>query len=130
MLLCFQIDQRGGLAEFGPHFLRIEDVKQNHFVAVEAQRFDGADDVLGRFVKIGNEHDDPAAAQELLEMVERLGEIGAGVRLGMFEAAQADGPAVPAASRAGCRCEFHRRKRSGPRRRADSGSPDKTARPR
>ena len=66
----------------------IEHVEQNDFVAVEAQRLDGADDVFGRIVEIGNEHDHAAAAQELLKMMERFGEIGARARLGMLEARQ------------------------------------------
>ena len=127
-LLGFQIDQRGGLAEFGPNFLGIENMKQNDFISVEAQRLDGPDNVLGRIVKVGDEYHDSAAPQELLKMVERLGEVGAGARLGMFEAAQqADELSLPR-RRPNVTREFHRRKRSGPRRRADSGSRDKTAR--
>ena len=50
-----------GLVEFGLDFLRIEDVKQHDFVAVEAQRLDGADDRLRRFVEIGDDHHEAAA---------------------------------------------------------------------
>ena len=77
-----------GSPNFGPDFLGIEHVKQHDFVAVEAQRLDGPHDVFRRIVKIGNEHDDAAAPQELLKMFERLGEIGARVRLGLFQAAE------------------------------------------
>jgi hypothetical protein len=61
--------------------------KQHHFVSVEAQRFDGAHDLFGRFVEIGNDHDQAAAAQEFLKMEERLGEIGARARFGQLQAA-------------------------------------------
>src|SRR6266851_8863851 len=63
-------------------------MKQHDFVPVETQRLDGPHNVFRRIVKIGNEDDDSAAAQELLKMMERLGEIRARMRLGLFEAAQ------------------------------------------
>jgi len=52
-LLRFQIDQRGRLAEIGPNFLGIQNVKQDDLISVKAQRLDGADDLLGGFVKVG-----------------------------------------------------------------------------
>ena len=84
-LLGFQIDQRGRLAEFGPDFLGIENMKQNHLIPVEAQRLDRPDDVLRRIVKVRDENHHSAAPQELLKVVERLREVGAGARLGMLE---------------------------------------------
>src|SRR5579864_2135256 len=63
-------------------------MKEHDFVAVKTQRFNRSYDVLRRIVKIGDEDDDSAAAQELLKMMQRLGEIGAGMRLRLFEAAQ------------------------------------------
>ena len=63
-------------------------MEQHDFVAVEAQRLDGADDLFGRLVEIGNHHHQAAAAQKFLEMVQGLGEIGARARLGEFEAAE------------------------------------------
>ena len=70
-----------GSLNFGRDLLRIEDVKQDHFVAAKAQRLDGVDDRLGLLVEIGNHHHDAAPAQELLKMDERLGEIGARAEL-------------------------------------------------
>ncbi len=85
VLLRFEVHENGGLAEIGLHFLGIEHVEQDDFVAMEAQRLDGANDFLGRFVEIGNHQHQAAAAQKFLEVVQRLGEIGARARLGKFE---------------------------------------------
>src|ERR1700704_408263 len=87
-LLRFQIDERGRFAEIGPDFLRIENMKQDYFISVEAQRLDGPDDLFGRFVKVRDENDDSAPPQELLKMVEWLGEIRPSARFRLLESAQ------------------------------------------
>src|SRR5207249_521929 len=91
LLFGFQIHQDSGLAEYGPNFLRIEDVKEDDLVAVEAQRLDGANDAFGRFIEIGNDHDQAAPAEKLLKVAHRLAEVGARARLGELESAQEPG---------------------------------------
>ena len=66
-----------GSRNFGLDLLGIEDVKQDHFVAAIAQRLDGFDDVLRLLIEIREHDHDAAAVQEILEMDERLDEIGA-----------------------------------------------------
>jgi hypothetical protein len=83
----FEIDERCGFAEFGLDLMRVEDMKEYNLVSVETQRFDRTDDVLRRIVKVGDEDDDPTAAQELLKVVQRLGEVSSRLRLGILEAA-------------------------------------------
>jgi len=55
---------------------------------VEAQRLDRPDDLFGRFVEVRDENDDSAPPQELLKMVQRLGEIRSGARFRLLESAQ------------------------------------------
>src|SRR3954462_15860581 len=84
-LLGLKIDEDGGAIEYGANLLRVEDMKQHHFIAAKAQWLDGEHDGFRVFVEIGDDDGDAATVQEFLEMVQRFGEIGAGVRLGAFE---------------------------------------------
>ena len=78
-----------GSRRFGPDLLGIEDVETAPLRCRGSAAARCVRTICsGRLVEIGNEHDDAAAPQKLLEMVERLGEIGARARLGLFEAAQ------------------------------------------
>ncbi len=77
-----------GPFKLGTHILGVEDVEQDHLVAVEAQRLDGADDALGRLPEVGDDQHHAAALQELLEVAHGLGEIGAGARFGLFQTGQ------------------------------------------
>ena len=88
LLLGLEVDQDGRTVQLGTHVLRIEDVEQDHFVAVVAQRLDGADNAFGRLPEIGNDQHDAAALQELLEVAHGLGEIGAGAGFGLLQAGQ------------------------------------------
>ena len=51
-LLGLHVHQRGGLAKIGLNFLGVENVKQHHFIPMETQRLDGADNMFRRIVKI------------------------------------------------------------------------------
>ncbi len=63
-------------------------MEQDHFVAVEAQRLDGADNAFGRLPEVGDDQHHAAALQELLEVAHGLGEIGAGACFGLFQTGQ------------------------------------------
>src|ERR1039458_8245640 len=86
-LAGFKVDQNGGLVQIGPNFLWIEHVKQHDLVSVEAQRFNSANDFLGRFIEIRDDHNHASAPEKLLEVMQGFAEIGASARLGKLEAA-------------------------------------------
>ena len=46
------------------------------------------DDGLGLLVKVGEDDNDPAAMEEILEVNEGLGEVGMRSRLGLFDSVQ------------------------------------------
>ena len=86
LLIGFEIDEDRRALHDRPDLLRIENMKQNHFVAVKAQRRDGVDNGFRILVEIGDHDRDAAPMEEILKMLERLGKIGARARLGLFEA--------------------------------------------
>src|ERR1017187_2024454 len=86
-LAGFKVDQNGGLAQLGPNFLRIEHVKQHNLVSVEAQRFNGANDSLRRFIKIRDDQNYSSAPEKLLEVMQRFAKIGASAGFGELEPA-------------------------------------------
>ena len=88
MLVGLHVHQDGRPVQRRTHILGVEDVEQHHLVAAVTQRLDGADNALGRFPEIGDDQHDAAALEELLEVAHGLGEIGAGARLGLFQAGQ------------------------------------------
>ena len=78
------VHQQQWFFECRTDLLGVEDMEQHQIVAVESQRRHGVDDDFRLFVEIGDHHHDAAPPVELLEMNERLREIGAGAEFGFF----------------------------------------------
>src|ERR1700676_3295818 len=84
-LIGLEIDKDGRAFEYGTNLLGIENMKQYNFVAAKAKGLDGAYNGFRILVKIGDDDGDAAPVDEFLEMMQRLGEIGARVRLRALE---------------------------------------------
>src|SRR5437870_4646534 len=63
-------------------------MEQNDLVAVKAQWLDGPNDMFGRFVEVGNDHDEAAPPEEFLKMAHRLAEVRTRARLCELEASE------------------------------------------
>ena len=88
LVVFSMIEEQHGVAELRLDLLRIEHMKQDHFIAAIAQRLDGLDDDVRVLVEIRHHHHDAAPVQEILEVDERLGEIGVRPDLGLLDGVQ------------------------------------------
>src|SRR3981189_1224137 len=85
LLIGFKINQQRRPLQYRTDLLRIENMKQHHIVAMEAQRLDGAHNLLRLLIEIRDHDRNAASMQQLLEMLQRLTEVRPRSRLRLFQ---------------------------------------------
>src|SRR5579862_742436 len=84
----FEINEDRRALHPGPDLLGIENVKEDNFMPVVAEGLNVIDDGFRLLVEIGDDDGDAASVQEILKVLKRFREIGAGASLGVFESCE------------------------------------------